>query len=321
MNKLVSVIVPNYNCAEYLDKCLEHVLNQTYSNIECVICDNASTDNSLEIINKWAEKDSRVRVLTTEVNQGGLRCYNRLFEAAKGDYIMIQDSDDWCDLTRVARQAEVLDKYDVGCCMTNSIFYYSHIDPEYPAQPGSGVVTDVSTEDWAPATIMFKREILQTIPGYNLYWDRVTSYDNYFIMDIISKFGGYYIDDYLYFVWARPNSDHRTIELDDPNALRKLISYDVYKELKRQRLETGTDWLNDNNMAALEEFEKSLLENKNYIADKLRTFACIQIDNGKYKNGWSLLKQAFSISPLFIQNYRTLLYLLKAQLSPTQSTQ
>lgn len=311
MNKLVSVVVPNYNCAEYLDKCLEHIVNQTYTNFECVICDNASTDNSLDVIYKWAAKDKRIRVLTTEVNVGGMRCYNRLFAEANGDYIMIQDSDDWCDLTRIARQAEILDKYDVGCCMTNSIFYYSHIEPEYPAQPGSGIVTDVSKEDWAPATIMFKREILKTIPGYNLYWDRVTSYDNYFIMDIISKFGGYYIDDYLYFVWARPNSDHRTIELDDPHALRKLISFDVYKELKKQRLSTGTDWLNEKDTTALKALENKLLNDREYIADKLRMFASIQIDNGKLANGWELLKQAIGHAPFYINNYRTLFYLLK----------
>ena len=311
MNKLVSVVVPNYNCAEYLDKCLEHIVNQTYTNFECIICDNASTDNSLDVIYKWAAKDKRIRVLTTEVNVGGMRCYNRLFAEAKGDYIMIQDSDDWCDLTRVARQAEILDKYDVGCCMTNSIFYYGHIEPEYPARPGSGVITDVSNEDWAPATNMFRREILKTIPGYDLYWDRVTSYDNYFIMDIISKYGGYYIDDYLYFVWARPNSDHRTIELDDPHALRKLISFDVYKELKRQRLSTGTDWLNEKDMTALKTFENKLLNDRKYIADKLRMFASIQIDNGKLANGWELLKQAIGHAPFYVNNYRTLFYLLK----------
>lgn len=313
MNKLVSVVVPNYNCAEYLDKCLEHVLNQTYRNIECIVCDNASTDNSVDIINKWAAKDSRVIVLTTEVNQGGLRCYNRMFAEAKGDYVMIQDSDDWCDLQRVEKQAAILDKYDVGCCMTNSIFYYSHSEPEYPEQPGSGMA-NIKDEDWAPATIMFKREILKHIPGYDLYWDRVTSYDRYFIMDIISKFGGYYLDEYLYFVWARSNSDHRSIDLKDPHALKKVISHDIYIHLKQQRMETGTDWLKDKNMAALDKYEQQLKNDKNYLADKVRVFACIQIDNGEYKQGWKLLKEAISIAPFFKKNYQSLIYLLKAQL-------
>jgi glycosyltransferase involved in cell wall biosynthesis len=313
MSKLVSVVVPNYNCAPYLDKCLEHIVNQTYTNFECIVCDNASTDNSLEIINSWAKKDKRIKVLTTEVNVGGMLCYNRMFFEAKGDYIMIQDSDDWCDLQRIEKQVAVLDKYNVGCCMTNSVFYYAHTEPEYPDRPGSGVV-NIEQEDWAPATIMFKREILNEIPGYHLYWDRVTSYDNYFIMDIISKYGGYYLDDYLYFVWARHDSDHRSIDLTDKAGLRKLISFDVYKFLKKQRIETGTDWLKEGNMEALNSYEQQLMNDKNYLADKIRMFACIQIDNGKYKNGWSLLKQAISTSPGFIKNYQSLLYLLRSRI-------
>lgn len=316
MNKLVSVVVPNYNCAEYLDKCLEHVVKQTYDNIEIIVCDNASTDNSVEIINEWAKKDSRIKVLTTEVNIGGMKCYNRMFAEAKGDYIMIQDSDDWCHEERVAKQAAILDKYDVGCCMTNSVFYFGHGEVEYPKQPGSSVLArkDVPNEDWAPATIMFRRSVLDVIPGYLEYWDRVTSYDNYFIMDIIDRFGGYYLDEYLYYVWARPNSDHRSIDLDDANGVRKLISFDMYKFLRKQRVETGTDWLKDGEMDKLYAQEKKLINSKQYIADKIRTFACIQIDYGKYSNGWSLLKQAIKTAPFYTKNYNSLFYLIRSKM-------
>lgn len=316
MDKLVTVVIPNYNCAPYLDKCIEHVVNQTYKNLEIIICDNASTDNSVDIIKDWAKKDNRIKVLTTEVNQGGLRCYNRMFFEATGEYVMIQDSDDWCDLQRVEKQAHILDTNDVGCCMTNSIFYYSHIEPEYPEQPGSGL-TSIDKEDWAPATIMFRREILKTIPGYDLYWDKVTSYDNYFIMDIIDQYGGYYLDDYLYFVWARANSDHRSIDLSDKAGMRKLISFDIFKQLKKQRIETGTDWLKEKKLDVLLDYERKLLNDKKYIADKIRMFACIQIDNGNFENGKMLLKEAIKVAPTFIKNYQSYIYLLRAQKKQT----
>lgn len=314
MEKLVTVVVPNYNCAEYLDKCLEHVVKQSYKNLEVIVCDNASTDNSVEIIQKWAAADPRIKVLTTEVNQGGLRCYNRMFFEATGEYIMIQDSDDWCDLDRVAKQATILDTYDVGCCMTNSVFYYDHAEPEYPPQTGSKIVT-ITDVGWAPATIMFRRDILKEIPGYHLFWDRVTSYDNYFIMSIIDMFGGYYLDEYLYFVKARSNSDHRSIDLSDSNAYRKLISFDIYNFLKKQRIDSGTDWLKENKMDELHSYEESMINNKNLIADKIRVFACIQIDNRNYSNGWSLLKQAIKVSPLLHDNYKSLLYLVRSKFS------
>lgn len=315
MDKLVSVVVPNYNCAEYLDKCLQHVVNQTYTNLEIIVCDNASTDNSVEIINNWAKKDKRIKVLTTEVNQGGMKCYNRMFFEATGEYIMIQDSDDWCHPQRVERQAAIMEQYGVGCCMTNSVFYFGHGEIEYPDQPGSSVlsINDVPEEDWAPATLMFRRDILDEIPGYHEYWDRVTSYDNYFIMDIIARHGGYYLDEFLYYVWARHNSDHRSIDLTDPNGVRKLISFDVYKHLRKQRVETGTDWLKEGKIDELKAYEQKLINDKQHMADKIRVFACIQIDYGQYGNGWSLLRQAISTAPLYTKNYQSLLYLLKSR--------
>jgi len=82
--------------------------------------------------------------------------------------------------------------------------------------------------------------------------------------------------------------------------------------LKRQRIETGTDWLNDNNMTALKAYEEKLINNKRFIADKLRMFASIQIDNGKFKTGWELLRQALSLAPGYGKNYKTLMYLLRS---------
>ncbi|MCB0700171.1 MAG: hypothetical protein KDC11_09995, partial [Chitinophagaceae bacterium] len=169
-------------------------------------------------------------------------------------------------------------------------------------------------EDWAPATIMFKKAILDKIPGYNLFWDRVTSYDRYFILDIMDKFGAYYLDEYLYHVKARHDSDHRSIDLDDENALRKLISYDIYLFLKKQRKKTGTDHLNDNNIKELKKYEQKLMNNRRYIADKMRVFACIQIDHGNLKEGRKLLMNAIGIAPFYIKNYQSLFYMFKSKI-------
>ena len=136
-------------------------------------------------------------------------------------------------------------------------------------------------------------------------------------MSIISKFGGYYLDEYLYFVWARANSDHRSIDLTEPNALKKIIAFDIYKFLKKQRLETGTDYLNDKNIEALEEYEQSLLNNKRYMADKIRMFACIQIDNGNLLGGKELLLEAIKMAPTFVKNYQSYMYFLRAKRKAT----
>lgn len=71
MLPLLSVIIPVYNTAPYLRKCLDSVLGQTYTNIEIIIIDDASTDESAQIIAAYAQKDKRVRHITQTKNQGG----------------------------------------------------------------------------------------------------------------------------------------------------------------------------------------------------------------------------------------------------------
>lgn len=313
MSPLVTVVIPNYNCEEYLDKCIEHIVNQTYTNLEIIVCDNGSVDSSVAIIKRWAEKDNRIKVLINEENQGLINCYNRMFFEAKGDYVMIQDADDWCDVTRVEKQLAVFDKHDVGLCLANSVFYSELAEPSYQDKVGSHLITTESPEVWAPATIMFKREILKEVKGFHKYFDRLTSYDRYMILDMVDRYKGYYLDEYLYFVWARPDSDHRSIDLTEPNALRKMISYDVYKEIRRQRVETGTDWLKDEDYEAANAYEQTLLNDKTYMAEHFRRFACIQIDHGNFTDGKALLKRALLTAPLYMENYKTLRYYLSAK--------
>lgn len=314
MMKLVTVVIPNYNCEKYLDRCLLSVTSQTYKHIEILVCDDGSSDGSVSLIEKWAGKDTRIRLLLNPKNEGALKCYNRLFFEAQGDYICIMDADDWCDAKRVELQVSAIEEKDVAFCLTNSLFYYGEDDsPEKNDDGPSKRVNIYSKEVWAPATIMFKKDVLEEVPGFNAYFDRITSFDNYFILELLDKYGGYYLNDCLYFVGVRPDSDHRMLNMQDPNYLRKAISHDIYEELKRQRLQNRTDWLKENDFANLKEFEKKQLADKKYIADKIRMFACIQIDYGNFWEGKKLLKAAMKISPLMKVNYQTLLYYLKAK--------
>jgi len=90
----ISVIMPVYNTASYLAQSIESVLNQTYSDFELIIVDDGSTDDSLKIINSYAAKDKRIKVITQE-NQGQSVARNRALKEAKGKYITFIDSDDF----------------------------------------------------------------------------------------------------------------------------------------------------------------------------------------------------------------------------------
>lgn len=89
----VSVIVPVYNCEKYLDLCLESIVTQTYHDLEIIIIDDGSTDNSTKIVDKFQHRDSRIKVIRTS-NHGVSAARNLGLKLSKGEYISFVDSDD-----------------------------------------------------------------------------------------------------------------------------------------------------------------------------------------------------------------------------------
>lgn len=100
---LVSIIVPVYNVELYLWRCVESLLNQTYSNIEILLIDDCSKDNSLEICYKLAKIDSRIRVVINDVNLGLSNTRNKGINASSGEWLMCLDSDDTFTLDAVEK--------------------------------------------------------------------------------------------------------------------------------------------------------------------------------------------------------------------------
>jgi len=96
MRKKISIIVPVYNKGKYLDKCISSIVNQSYENIEIILINDGSTDESLDICNVWKQNDSRIIVLDQE-NNGVSAARNRGIDYSSGDYIAFIDGDDWID--------------------------------------------------------------------------------------------------------------------------------------------------------------------------------------------------------------------------------
>ena len=94
----VSVIIPIYNTEKYLRKCLDSVCNQTLSDIEIICVNDCSTDNSLEILEEYASKDNRIKLIDFKENKGAAVARNAGIDEAKGEYIGFVDSDDFIDL-------------------------------------------------------------------------------------------------------------------------------------------------------------------------------------------------------------------------------
>ena len=92
----VSIIVPVYNVENYIERCLNSLVNQTFKDIEIITINDGSTDKSLELLNKYAKEDIRVSVIDLG-DEGVSYCRNLGVEKANGKYIMFVDSDDWID--------------------------------------------------------------------------------------------------------------------------------------------------------------------------------------------------------------------------------
>ena len=110
-NPLISVIVPNYNHARYLRKRLDSITYQSYSNIEIILLDDASTDDSREILADYAANDSRIHCHYNEKNSGSpFRQWQKGIDLACGKYIWIAESDDFADLNFLETLVQKLEK-------------------------------------------------------------------------------------------------------------------------------------------------------------------------------------------------------------------
>ena len=129
----ISIVVPVYNVEQYIGECLESIVNQTYRDIEIIIVDDGSPDNSCEIYQRYAENDARIKVIKKE-NAGVSEARNTGIDNASGQFIMFVDSDDWMELDAcqimISEQMKndadlvVVDAYTVvdGKPKTNRIF-------------------------------------------------------------------------------------------------------------------------------------------------------------------------------------------------------
>lgn len=118
MNSLVSVIIPIYNSQIYLNRCLDSVVNQTYSNLQIIIIDDGSDDNSLDICLTYKNNDKRVEIIHQE-NQGQSVARNKGLDVCKGDYIIFVDSDDWLELNMIDFMLRTIKKENSDIVMCN----------------------------------------------------------------------------------------------------------------------------------------------------------------------------------------------------------
>lgn len=130
--QLLSVIIPVYNVAPYLRRCLDSVINQTYTNLEIICVNDGSTDDSLTILEEYAQKDSRIKIIS-KPNGGLVSARKAGTEVATGEYITQVDSDDYIELEMYQELMNLMVEHQVAVVTSGLIRDYGDrivIEPE-----------------------------------------------------------------------------------------------------------------------------------------------------------------------------------------------
>lgn len=184
---LVSIIIPVYNVEKYIIECLESVKKQTYKNIEVILIDDGSTDNSSNICDEFVRNDDRFHVIHTK-NKGVASARNTGLESVTGDYIFFLDSDDLLEIFTIEKMIETLDFYhaDMVCgaeqwVNEENMPICENETPEFHSvnvmNKDEALMHFVNLE-WGPWNKLMRRNIHENIkfPNYRIHEDEAIKF-------------------------------------------------------------------------------------------------------------------------------------------------
>lgn len=217
MNDLVSVIVPVYNVEPYIKRCLDSISGQTYRNLEIIVVDDGSKDNSASICQECADADSRIKLIKKE-NEGSGFARNTGMDIANGDYIFFVDSDDYLISNCIERLLSVAlaENADMVNCsyIEGSESNYNVIPKKKPYRICTNIDAFKTRDVKAPVHAkLYKRSVV----GNNRFPKEITFDDEFFTYKLI--YGAKKIvilDETYYYYYINPNSIMRSMKKKMP---------------------------------------------------------------------------------------------------------
>ncbi len=165
---LISVIIPSYNNEKYLSKCLDSILNQTYSNLEIIIVDDCSTDNSFSVLEKYSKKNKQIRVYKNNTNSGAGYCRNFGLRSAKGNYISFIDSDDYIEENFYEKLYSKIKEEDSDLAICDIYIRYSDSSKDIRSKAVDGKCNKINIINnglaASPCNKLFKKSFLEKYP-------------------------------------------------------------------------------------------------------------------------------------------------------------
>jgi len=212
--ELISVIMSVYNCEKYLKGAIESILNQTHSCFEFIITNDCSTDRSEEIINQYAEKDTRIKVINNIINLGLTKSLNNMIILSKGDFIARMDSDDISFLNRLEEEILCFKKYKIEMVFSDVVL----IDHEsnilckaIKPKTVDKIIKLMKIENYIPhPSVMIKKEIFKMYGLYSITAPRAQEDRELWLRFIKNNIKMHYLKKELLYYRINPNSMCRT---------------------------------------------------------------------------------------------------------------
>ena len=189
----ISVIMPVFNSALFLNKSIESILNQSFKNFEFIIIDDGSTDTSLSIINSYSLLDKRIKLVKNKINYGICHTLNRGLLMAKGQYVARMDADDWSYPDRLLKQLQFMKSHtevvicggDIDVCNKNLAGINTR---QYPTSDKKIREKIFRLNPFAHSAVIYKKNIVLSVGGYNKNFAGAEDYELYFRLGKVGKF-------------------------------------------------------------------------------------------------------------------------------------
>lgn len=215
-NPLVSVIIPCYNNAKTIQKCVESIEQQTYKNIEIIICDDCSKDDSIDIIKELVNKYNNIILLRNKTNMKSAYSRNRCIENSKGKYIAVQDADDISVCERIEKEVYFLENNPDFSYVTSDFSSFTDDNNIVINYYNNDVNKEILDKDFlvglpfAHGSVLIKREVILKVNGYTVSPLTVRGQDYELFLKIHSEgYKGYKIKSILYLYRADQSAYRR----------------------------------------------------------------------------------------------------------------
>ena len=238
---MVSIIVAVYNADQYLPRCLDSLLGQTYSDLEVIAVDDCSTDGSLQVLRTYAEKDNRLRVLQMEHNSGAPAARNKALSVSKGELMSTVDADDEISLDAIEKAVRIFEENPTVDIVTYKMISVNietgketpfYVAPDIPRRM-SGKEACYWTLQWdIPGLDVVRSSLEKRFPAdttYGQYGDETTTHIVFYhAREVVLGEG-------IYYYYQTPESYTRNV------SVKRFEILECRQSLRRQLLEVGAD--------------------------------------------------------------------------------